>query len=88
LNILYDLIYLKNALNENTSGYIQECDLNKDPEAEESSDWGSFYLHPQEVNPGYYDFVFIYKNKVLPQCSPVFLNQMNSTENPILSWKN
>ena len=56
--------YLKNSLNDNTPGYNQECDLNKDPNEEENSHWGSFYLHPEEVNPGYYDFVFIYKNKV------------------------
>ena len=56
--------YLKNSLNDNTPGYIQECDLNKDPNEEENSHWGSFYLHPEEVNPGYYDFIFIYKNKV------------------------
>ena len=56
--------YLKNALNEDTSGYVQECDLSKDPDAEETSQWGSFYLHPEEVAPGYYDFVFICNNKV------------------------
>ena len=56
--------YLKNSLNDNTTGYIQECELNKDPDEEETYHWGSFYLHPEEVNPGYYDFVFIYKNKV------------------------
>jgi hypothetical protein len=56
--------YTKNSLNDETLGYIQECDLNKDPEQEETYHWGSFYLHPEEVNPGYYDFVFIYKNKV------------------------
>ena len=56
--------YLKNALNDETPGYIQECDLNKDPEAEETAHWGSFYLHPEEVAPGFYDFVFIYNNKV------------------------
>ena len=56
--------YPKNTLNDETPGYIQECDLNKDPEAEETSHWGSFYLHPEEVEPGYYDFVFIYGNKV------------------------
>ena len=56
--------YLKNALNDETPGYVQECELNKDPDAEENSHWGSFYLHPEEVNPGYYDFVFIYNNKV------------------------
>ncbi len=56
--------YLKNALNDETPGYIQECELNKDPDAEETDFWGSFYLHPEEVNPGYYDFVFIYNKKV------------------------
>ena len=56
--------YSKNALNDETPDYIQECDLNKDPDAEETSHWGSFYLHPEEVEPGYYDFVFIYDNKV------------------------
>lgn len=56
--------YLKNALNADTSGYIQECELSKDPDAEETSQWGSFYLHPEEVAPGYYDFVFICNNKV------------------------
>ena len=56
--------YQKNSLNDKTSGYIQECELNKDPDGEETSHWGSFYLHPEEVNPGYYDFVFVYKNKV------------------------
>ena len=57
-------IYLKNSLNDKTPGYIQELDLSKNPEGDETSLWGSFYLHPEEVEPGYYDFVFIYKNKV------------------------
>ena len=56
--------YLKSSLNDKTPGYIQELDLNKDPEGDETSLWGSFYLHPEEVEPGYYDFVFIYTNKV------------------------
>ncbi len=56
--------YLKSSLNDKTPGYIQELELNKDPEGDETSHWGSFYLHPEEVEPGYYDFVFIYKNKV------------------------
>ena len=56
--------YLKNALNDETPGYIQELDLNKDPDAEENAHWGSFYLHPEEDEPGFYDFVFLYNNKV------------------------
>ena len=56
--------YLENALNDETTGYIQECDLAKDPDEEESYHWGSFYLHPEEVDPGYYDFVFLYHDRV------------------------
>ena len=44
--------YTKNSLNDKTPGYIQECELNKDPESEETDSWGSFYLHPDEVSPG------------------------------------
>ena len=55
--------YVQNSLDDETPGYIQECDLNKDPD-EESNHWGSFYLHPEEVEPGYYDFVFFYNNQV------------------------
>ena len=56
--------YQKNTLNDETPDYVQECELNKDPEADETAQWGSFYLHPEEVEPGYYDFVFVYNNKV------------------------
>ncbi len=55
--------YLNNSLNDETPGYILECELNKDPD-DETNLWGSFYLHPQETDPGCYDFVFIYDNKV------------------------
>ena len=55
--------YLNNALNDETTGYVLECDLNKDPD-DETYTWGSFYLNPDEVGPGCYDFVFIYKGKV------------------------
>ena len=56
--------YQKNTLTDETPDYVQALDLNRDPEAEESEHWGSFYLHPEEVEPGYYDFVFVYNNKV------------------------
>ena len=55
---------MKNTLNDETPDYIQELDIKIEPDAEETSNWGSFYLHPEEVEPGYYDFVFIYDNKV------------------------
>ena len=57
------VFYLENSLNDETPGYILECELNKDPD-DETDHWGSFYLHPDETCPGYYDFVFIYDNKV------------------------
>ena len=56
--------YLKNTLDDETPGYILECSLNKDPDQEDDSSWGSFYLHPEEVDPGYYDFVFLYHDRV------------------------
>lgn len=56
--------YLKNALDDETPDYVLECDLNRDPDAEETSHWGSFYLHPEETEPGYYDFVFLFDGKV------------------------
>jgi hypothetical protein len=55
--------YLQESLDDETPGYILEYDLNKDPD-EEIKHWGSFYLHPEEVDPGWYDFVFIYNNQV------------------------
>ena len=55
--------YLKSTLDEETPGYILECELNKDSD-DETYHWGSFYLHPEETDPGYYDFVFIYGDKV------------------------
>ena len=67
--------YTKNSLNDKTPGYIQECELNKEPEQEEADSWGSFYLHPDEVSPGYYDFVFIYKNKVVATMLTHFFKQ-------------
>ena len=67
--------YTKNSLNDKTPGYIQECELNKDHEQEEADSWGSFYLHPDEVSPGYYDFVFIYKNKVVATMLTHFFKQ-------------
>jgi hypothetical protein len=66
--------YLKNTLNDETPDFIKECDLNKDPDAEENSPWGSFYLHPEEVGPGCYDFVFIYNNKVFATMLTKFFN--------------
>ena len=73
--------YLKNPLNDETPGYIQECELNKDPD-DDSCHWGSFYLHPEEVDPGYYDFVFIYGNKVLATMLTRFYQRDEISDKP------
>lgn len=73
--------YLKNSLNDETPGYVLACDLNKDPD-DETFPWGSFYLHPEEVNPGYYDFVFIYNNKVFATMLTRFFQDKEIQEKP------
>ncbi len=47
--------------------FANYCDLHY-PADEENPDewnWGSFYLHPEECEPGYYDFVFTYEGKAI-----------------------
>ena len=47
--------------------FANYCDLHY-PVDEENPDeypWGSFYLHPEECEPGYYDFVFTYEGKAI-----------------------
>lgn len=47
--------------------FVTYCDLHY-PVDEENPDeytWGSFYLNPDEYEPGYYDFVFTYEGKAI-----------------------
>lgn len=74
--------YLKNTLNGETPGYIQECELNKDPEAEETAHWGTFYLNPDEAEPGFYDFVFLYNNKVFATMLTKFYPEEQLNDKP------
>ena len=43
------------------------CDLHCPADAENpaETEWGSFYLNPDECEPGYYDFVFTYEGKAI-----------------------
>ena len=75
-------VYQENALNSETTGFVQECELKKDPEAEENDQWGSFYLHPDEVEPGFYDFVFLYNNKVFATMLTKFYKPNELIEKP------
>ena len=74
--------YLEKTLNDETPGYVLECSLNKDPEAEETYLWASFYLHPEEVDPGYYDFVFIYNDKVFAKMLTLFFKEEEIYDKP------
>ena len=56
--------YLNNTLNDETPGYVQAYDLSQNPDADEADHWGSFYLNPDDVEPGLYDFVFLHNDKV------------------------
>ena len=47
--------------------FASYCDLHY-PADEDNPDeypWGSFYLHSEECEPGYYDFVFTYEGKAI-----------------------
>ena len=73
--------YLENSLDDETPGYVLQCELNKDPD-DETYHWGSFYLHPEEVDPGYYDFVFVYDNKVFATMLTRFYQRDEISDKP------
>ena len=66
--------YLENALDDETPGYVLSCELNRGPD-DENYNWGSFYLHPEEVDPGFYDFVFLFDGKVFATMLTYFFNK-------------
>lgn len=48
-------------------GFANYCDLHYPEDAEDPATacWGSFYLHHEEQEPGYYDFVFTCEGKAI-----------------------
>ena len=48
-------------------GFANYCDLHYPEDAETPDEWcwGSFYLHQDECETGYYDFVFTYEGKAI-----------------------
>lgn len=74
--------YSNNPLNDETPGYVLEYDLNKNPDEDDTYHWGSFYLNPEEVDPGYYDFVFIYGNKVFATMVTRFFKEEEISDKP------
>ena len=55
-------------------GFVNYCEL-RYPEDEENPDeypWGSFYLNPDDCQPGYYDFVYVYEGKAIAKMITYF----------------
>ena len=55
-------------------GFVTYCDLHypEDEENPEEYQWGSFYLNPDEWQPGYYDFVYVYEGKAIAKMITYF----------------
>ena len=47
--------------------FANYCDLHYPEDAENPDEWywGNFYLHQEDCEPGYYDFVFTYEGKAI-----------------------
>ena len=65
--------YLDNTLSEESDGFVQVLDLNKDPD-DETLPWGSFYLNPDECEAGLYDLVFTHNGKPVGALITKFYN--------------
>ena len=74
--------YNKAKFSDLDPNFVNYCDLHY-PEDEDNSDesyWGSFYLHPEECEPGYYDFVFTYEGKAIATLLTRFYNENELTD--------
>ena len=62
--------------------FANYCDLHypEDAENPDETEWGSFYLHPEECEPGYYDFVFTYEGKAIATLLTRFYNENELTD--------
>ena len=61
--------------------FANYCDLHYPEDAENPDEWywGNFYLHPEECEPGYYDFVFTYEGKAIAVLLTRFYNENELT---------
>ena len=59
--------YNKAKFSDLDPNFVNYCDLHYPEDAENPDEWywGNFYLHPEECEPGYYDFVFTYEGKAI-----------------------
>ncbi len=56
--------------------FVNYCDLHypEDVDTPDEWAWGSFYLNPDDCEPGYYDFVFTYDGKAIATLVTRFYN--------------
>lgn len=59
--------YNKCKFSDLMPGFVSFCDLHYpvDSDTPEDWPWGSFYLNPDDCEPGYYDFIFTYEGKAI-----------------------
>ena len=59
--------YNKAKFSDLDPNFANYCDLHypEDADNPDQTEWGSFYLHKEECEPGYYDFVFTYEGKAI-----------------------
>ena len=50
---------------EEMPGFAAVCELAFEPDDDPGWPWGSFYLNPEEVEPGYFDLVFTCEGKAI-----------------------
>jgi len=62
------------TFSDEMAGFVQECSLEY-PDGGDIAPWGSFYLHPEEVEPGYYDLVFTREGKAVAVLLTRFYNE-------------
>jgi hypothetical protein len=65
--------YLDNILSEESDGFVQVLDLNKNPD-DEASEWGSFNILSEENGAGLYDLVFTHNGKPVGALITKFYN--------------
>ncbi len=61
-------------------GFANYCDLHFDTDEPERNYWGEFYLNPDDCEPGYYDFVFVYEGKAIATLLTRFYGQDELSE--------
>lgn len=68
----------KTKFSDEMKGFVLSCDLTDPGDGE--SQWGAFYISPDEHPAGNYDLVFTVNGKAVAKMLTVFYNEMELTE--------